>query len=71
MESKETRVFILPAWETFAYGTDEIEIEGVARDKYIELCEKAGTVYSIQGFAMAFNADEISDQDHILILENY
>ena len=52
----ETRVYVL--------DTQDISIdkgfEELTEEEWIEECERQGRVYSLQGFARAFNEEEIS-----------
>jgi len=41
----------------------------ITDEKFIELAEEHGKVYSMEGFVDAFNAEIISDQDYLRILK--
>lgn len=64
-QQSETRVYVL---DTQVISMDK-GFEELTDEEWIAECERQGRVYSLQGFARAFNAEEIStDIDVVRII---
>jgi hypothetical protein len=83
-EPKEMRVYVMSADYDFDFDISGYEIENWVgyqeqhnklpsnAEKFIEVCENNGTVYSMYGFHQAFNIEEsIGTNDYVFITNFY
>ncbi len=58
----KTRVYAIDLYEV------EEPIHDITDDEFVDIAERQGKVWTLEGFEKAFNSDEISDQWIIKII---
>jgi uncharacterized protein YqgV (UPF0045/DUF77 family) len=59
----ETRVYVVDVYDE---RVDDIDVEGLTNDEFMLEAEQQGRVYTLDGFAKAFNSEEVNTSTDVI-----